>query len=181
MLSSLLIALLSSPVAFASSASPTDQCPKLKGQFFCEGITEPDVHLILTIGEARCSDQVIYRYGYEYVGVPEEPFERDFFASNAGTLNPDHDGKPETPRLIGRCIDDKFFLSESGELEDNSYFNFVDDRGHYLVTSAKTGEVVLDCAARKEKKSSRYRQPRCDGTEQIDPQSALPRGIPLPF
>lgn len=109
----------------ASAVASFDECPKMRGRYFCPGVVGSHQDMTMIITEARASGRVTYYYLYEQRG--EEAFELRFMASDQGTQNPDHGG------MIGKCENGFYYNSSNGRASDKTLLNFVNDDGDYEV------------------------------------------------
>lgn len=125
---------------FAASAS-FKECPKLRGQYFCKGVTGSHKDMVMIIDEAFASGRANYHYRYEQVG--EKALELDFIASDAGVANPDQDG------LVGRCVDGFYFNSDDGRLGPKTLLNTVNRDGNYEVIRNGDRSSFLVCKRRR--------------------------------
>jgi hypothetical protein len=126
-------------ISFISSFTfaGTSQCPVLKGEFFCKGVSGSHKDMRMLIREVRFAGKVHYEYTYEQVGL--KAFALDFYASDEGVKNYDQDDD------IGRCINQSLFLSEDGQVSPDTLFNKINADGDYVVIRSKNQSVYLTC------------------------------------
>ena len=115
-----------------------DQCPNLQGTFYCKAVQGSHKDMTMKISQKVGPDESLI-YTYTYLQNGEEPLELSFLASDQGTPNPEEDGD------LGKCLDRNFFLTSSGEVEEKSLFNTVNEKGEYLVLRARDLSVFLSC------------------------------------
>lgn len=118
------LSLLAFLASFSAIAS-FEECPKLRGKYFCPAVVGSHKDMTMIITEARASGVVTFHYLYEQRGEPA--LELRYLASDQGTRNPDQGG------MIGRCENLFYYNSSTGRANDKTLLNFINDDGDYEV------------------------------------------------
>lgn len=131
---SFIIVFLVSSIAFAS----VEQCPDLTGKFFCKGIEGSHKDMVMEISQEASKDGVM-NYHYLYLQEGEAPLNLSFLASDQGVANPSQNG------MIGKCFEGYYFNSKDGQVTEKTLFNFINEKGEYVVMRNKDHELFLVC------------------------------------
>ena len=82
----------------------------------------------------------VMTYSYLYLQVDEAPLLLHFLTSDQGERNPDQN-------MIGKCLGGYYFNSKTGDLNEKSLLNIVNENGTYQVLYAKDLSIFLECHA----------------------------------
>ncbi len=133
----LLATLLSSPPARASN----DQCPKLRGRYFCPAVAGVHRDMLVIIDEARTKRWVTYYLAYEEKGA--DAFESRFVANDEGRR------QDTNWSMIGKCVENKFYVSYYGDLSDDTLLHGLNSDADYVVSVPKENRILETCKRRK--------------------------------
>jgi hypothetical protein len=124
-------------VALSSAVASIEQCPDLRGKFFCKKVEGSHEDMKMTIRQSDRDGKRVYSYHYEQVG--KDPLDLAFPASDQGEPNPD------MPGLTGHCTDHYFYNLRGTAPRPDTLVNGLDENGDYVVVRNDDHSVFLRC------------------------------------